>query len=160
MLFRSYFYVDTVNGANGSIFDVTTTQSIDLHCVPTANVDTSTTDRYNATRVGTGYIRGLVYDHNTSDTSANTYVYKAYVHDIQLAAPTANAVSATTNTITLPSTYSAQNTAYVGVNISINTGTDVGDIRTITSYNGVTKVGTVNQNWTTVPDTKIGRAHV
>ena len=125
----------------------------DLHCVPVANVNISSATTYTPTVVGSGYIRALVYDHNTSDSSSNTYVYKAYVNDIQLAAPSANAIAATANTITLPSTYSAQNTAYVGVNISITTGTDAGDFRTITSYNGVTKVATVNQNWTVTPDT-------
>ena len=149
----SFFYVNSVNGANATFFDTTTTQPIDIHCVPVANVNVTSAATYTPTVVGSGYIRALVYDHNTVDTNANTYVYKAYVHDIQLAAPSANAIAATANTITLPSTYSSQNTAYVGVNISINAGTDVGDTRTITSYNGVTKVATVNQNWTTVPDT-------
>jgi Domain of unknown function (DUF4815) len=80
-------------------------------------------------------------------------VYKAYVADIQNQVLTANVVSATTNTVTLPSTYSSSNGAYIGVNISITTGTDAGDFRTITAYNGSTKVATVNQNWTVTPDT-------
>ena len=149
----SYFYVNTVNGANNSFFDVTTTQTIDLHSVAVSNVFVANSNTYSATVVGTGYIRSLVYDHSASDTNANSYVYRAYVNDIQLASPSANVVSATTNTITLPSWFSRDNTAYVGVTISITTGTDAGDFRTITSYNGITKVATVNQNWTTTPDT-------
>ena len=149
----SYLYVDTVNGANGYFFDTSTYAQIDLHTVSAANVNTSSACTYNATLVSSGYIRGLVYDHNTSDGNANTYVYKAYVSDLQNQAPSANVVSATTNTFTLPSYYSAANNAYVGVNISIITGTDAGDFRVITAYNGVTKVATVNQNWTVTPDT-------
>ena len=151
--FGSYLYVDHVRGANSSFFDVTTTQKIDLHCVDTANVNISSSANYKSTLVGSGYIRGLVYDHNTSDSDANTYVYKAYVNDIQNAVPTANVVAGSTNTITFPSTYSTSNAAYVGVNISITKGTSAGDFRTITSYNGSTKVATVNQPWTVTPTT-------
>jgi hypothetical protein len=153
MDFGSYFYVDTVHGANGSFFDTTTYQTIDLHCVDTANVNTSTSSAYSSTLVSSGYIRGLVYDHNSNDTDANTYVYKAYVSDLQNATQTANVVSATLNTIQFPTYFSKANNAYVGVNISINTGTDAGDFRTITAYNGSTHTATVNQNWTVTPDT-------
>ena len=151
--FGSYLYVDNVRGANASFFDVTTTQTIDLHCVTVANVNTSSAAAYTSTVVGSGYVRGLVYDHDTNDASGNTFVYKAYVNDIQLASLSANAVSGGASTITLPATYSASNTAYVGVNIQITKGTSAGDFRTITSYNGVTKVATVNQAWTSTPDT-------
>ena len=153
MDYGSYFYVDTVQGANGSFFDTTTYQTIDLHCVDKGNVNTTNAATYNATVVATGYIRGLVYDHDTSDTNANTWVYKAFVSDLQNAMPTANAIAASSSTITLPSTYSKSNNSYVGVDISITKGTDAGDFRTITAYNGVTKVATVNQNWTVTPDT-------
>ena len=152
--YGSYFYVDTVRGgASGTFFDVTTGQAVDLHCVTTANIITTNTATYNSTVVGTGYIRNFVYDYNTSDSNANTYVYKAYVNDIQNAVLTANVTTATANTITFPGTYSQSNTSYVGVNISITKGTSSGDFRTITSYNGVTRVATINQNWTVTPDT-------
>ena len=151
--YGNYFYVDTVRGANGTFFDTTTQQGIDLHCVPAANVNTSTSLTYNSTLVASGNVRSLYFDHDSSDALSNTYVYKFFVNTLQTQTASNNAVSATSNTITLPSFYTSQNNAYVGVNISINAGTDAGDFRTITSYNGVTKVATVNQNWTVTPDT-------
>ena len=153
--YGSYFYVNTVRGANGSFFDTTTYQPVDFHCVPGANIATANANVYNATVVSSGYIRGLVFDHNsnTADTTANSYVYKSYVSDIQNAVQTANAVAATSSTITFPSYYSSYSNAYYGVTISITNGTDAGDFKTIVSYNGATKVATVNQNWTVTPDT-------
>ena len=152
--YGSYFYVDTVRGGgSGTFFDVTTGQTIDLHCVTRDNIITTNTSTYNSTVVGTGYIRNFVYDYSTNSANANTYVYKAYVNDIQNAVLSANVTSATANTITFPGTYSTSNTSYVGVNISITKGTSAGDFRTITSYNGVTRVATINQNWTVTPDT-------
>jgi len=151
--YGSYFYVDTVAGANGYFFDSTTGQSIDFHCVDLANVQTSFANTYNSTRVATGYIRSLVYDHNINDTMANTYVYKAYVCDIQNNVATDNVVTSTTNTVTLPPYFSSANGSYVGVNITITEGKDISDFRTITAYDGATKTATVNQNWTVLPDT-------
>lgn len=152
--YGSYFYVDTVRGgASGTFFDVTTAQQIDLHCVAVANVNTTNTATYNATVVGSGYIRNFVYDYSTSDADSNTYVYRAFVNGIQNATQSANAISATTNTITLPGTFSSANDAYTGVSISITNGRDAGDFRTIAAYNGTTRVATVNQNWTVTPDT-------
>jgi len=151
--YGSYFYADTLRGANASFFDVTTSQKIDLHCVPTANIGLSSANAYNSTVVATGYIRNLQYDHFTDESNTATYVYKVFVNDLQNQVLTANVVSASSSSVTLPSTYSAANSAYVGVNISITKGTDAGDFRTITAYNGVTKVATVNQNWSVTPDT-------
>ena len=150
--YGSYFFVDNVNGGNASFFGVTTYQSIDLHCVPVANVNVATAAAYSSTVVSSGYIRGLVYNSTTS-SNANSYIYKAYVSDLQNASPSANAVAATANTITFPSTYSTSNSAYNGVGVSIIKGTDSGDFRTIVAYNGSTKVATINQNWSTTPDT-------
>ena len=151
--YGSYFYVDNVNGSNGSFFDTTTYGTVDLHCVPTSSIATANASTYNSTLVSTGYIRGLVYDSSVSDINANTYVYRAYVSDLQNASLSSNVVFGTSSTITFPGYFSSSNTAYVGVDISITSGTSAGDFRTISSYDGVTKTATVNQNWTTTPDT-------
>lgn len=150
--FGSYFYVDSVNGANASFFDTTTYGVVDLHCVDKANIALGNAATYNATVVATANVRGLIYDTSLSDAASNTYVYKAYVANIQNATQSNNAVAATSTTITLPNYFSQVNDAYVGVNISITSGTDAGDFRTITAYNGTTKVATVNQAWTVTPD--------
>ena len=153
MDFGSYFYIDNVKGNTASFFDITQSQQIDLHCVSSANISLSNATNYSSTVAATAYIRSLSYDHNTSDADSNTYVYKAFVNDIQAQVITGTAVAGTTNTITLPSNCSAVNNAYVGVNISITAGKDAGDFKTITGYVGSTKVATVNSNWTTTPDT-------
>ena len=151
MNFGNYFYVDTVRGANGYFFDTSSYAPIDLHCVSPTQIQTANALVYNATVVASGYIRGLDFDFNTNDAVANTYVYKAFVSDLQTAIPTANATGGGTNTITLPSHFSQITDAYAGVIISITAGASAGDFRTIISYNGSTRVATVNQNWTTTP---------
>jgi hypothetical protein len=159
--YGSYFYVDTVRGGaagtaggtDGAFFDITTAQPIDLHCVTTSNINSASACTYNSTVVATGYIRNFVYDHNTSDADSNTYVFKTFVNDIQTVVASANAISATSNTITLPTWYSQSNTSYIGINIYISKGKSAGDFRTVTAYDGTSRKATVNQNWTVTPDT-------
>ncbi len=150
--YGSYVYVDTVRGNSQDFFDFTTAQPIDFHCVNVNSVNRSNATSYAATTVASGYIRNLVYTGASNSANANTYIYKAYVYDIQNAAPSANAITGSTNTITLPAQFSATSNAYDGVNISITRGTNAGDTRTITGYNGTSRVAYLNQNWTTTPD--------
>jgi hypothetical protein len=150
--YGNYFYVDTVRGANGQFFDTTTYSNVDFHCVTVANVSVATSSSYSSTIVATGYIRGLEFDHSTG-TTANSYVYRMYIDGLQANSISANVTAATPNTVTFPSYFSASNTAYPGMTISIYNGTDAGDSRVIVAYNGVSKVATINQNWTTTPDT-------
>lgn len=62
------------------------------------------------------------------------------------------AQSGTINTITLPNTASTTNNIYVGNIISLTSGAGLGQTRTIISYNGTTKIVTVDRNWNTQPD--------
>ena len=154
--YGNYFYTTNVRGNNALFFDTTTYQSVDLHSVPYASVNTASANAYSSTVAATGYIRSLAFDHvsNTADTTANSYVFRTYVTGLQNATLTGNIVSTPSSTsVTLPSTFSSANNAYVNATITINSGTDTGDIRTITAYNGSTKVATISQAWTVSPDT-------
>ena len=78
--YGSYFYVDTVRGGgSGTFFDVTTSQSIDLHCVTRDNIITTNTSTYNSTVVGTGYIRNFVYDYIFNTTHLSKFLFYFYL---------------------------------------------------------------------------------
>ncbi len=57
-----------------------------------------------------------------------------------------------TNSITLASDASSNDDQYKGCVIKITGGTGAGQTRTIISYNGTSKVATVNENWAVIPD--------
>lgn len=61
-------------------------------------------------------------------------------------------VSATVNTVTLPSTASAVDDYYNGWEIYVGNGTGVDQKRTISDYNGTTKVAAISANYDTTPD--------
>lgn len=58
------------------LFDVQTTQAVDLHGISSSLVNNATSTQYNSTKIGTAHIRSLVYDSGIGN--ANT-VYKAYL---------------------------------------------------------------------------------
>ena len=150
--YGNYLYINNIKG-NTSFFDVTTSESVDIHCVPYEHISTTNQTTYNSTLVGSARIRNLQFD-TVLGSYANTasYIYKAYIHDSQTYSLSANVVSATSNSIVLGTNSSSANGAYVGVNILITKGTDAGDFRYITAYDGTTRTATLNQNWTIVPD--------
>jgi hypothetical protein len=59
-------------------------------------------------------------------------------------------------TITLNSLASPDDDAYVGQNVFIRSGTGEDQVRTVTSYNGTTKVATTHHEWSTNPDSTSG----
>ncbi len=56
------------------------------------------------------------------------------------------------STITLSDDASQNDDAYNGMQIEINGGAGIGQIRTITNYNGMKSIATVDSDWDTVPD--------
>lgn len=60
------------------------------------------------------------------------------------------------STITLNASASSIDNSYVGQTIVLRTGTGQDQSRVVSSYNGTTKVATLSQPWTTVPDTTTG----
>ena len=149
--YGNYFYINSSNGA----FDITSITPIDLHCVSKSNIATANAITYNSTVVGKSFIRGLEFDHYTDMTDTSTYVYKAYVTDIENKTISGNVISGTSNTITLVdnSTTSAVANAYYGVTVSIDSGPSAGDVKRIVSYSGATRIATVDTPFTVTPTT-------
>lgn len=149
--YGNYFYINSAVGA----FDVTSIAPIDLHCVSKENIAVANTTTYNSTLVGKAYIRGIEFDHYTSMTDTSTYVYKAYVTDIQNKTISGNVTAGTANTITLANTAttSAVANAYYGVTVSIDAGPSAGDVKRIVSYSGATRIATVDTPFTVTPTT-------
>jgi hypothetical protein len=67
--------------------------------------------------------------------------------------PTGYARAGTSTTITLATTASSEDNGYNTYKIEILAGTGVGQVRTISTYVGSTRVATVSASWSTIPDT-------
>jgi hypothetical protein len=73
--FGPYVYV-TRDTTSGGLFDVTTLQQVDLHCVPVSNIANAVASGYNSTKIGTARVRSFVYA--VGSGNANT-VYKMHI---------------------------------------------------------------------------------
>jgi hypothetical protein len=158
--YGNYFFVDTANGT----FDVTTMPTVDLHLVPAINIAannnmvSANANSYNSTVVGTARVRDIQYVSDTSSSNTQTYVYKIFVSNIQSrtipGVADSTGSSATTIKVNDASRANFSNVAnaYYGTTINITGGTSIGDIRTVVSWSGATKIATVSQPFTFIPD--------
>lgn len=153
--YGSYFLVSNVAGSGTQTFPVTTANTVDFHCVANTDIITANATTYNSTLVATAYIRGLQFESSPTNNDPSTYIYKAHVFDLVNKSVSANVISANSTMVTLTSLNGKSTTvdnAYVGVDISIVKGTNAGETRTISNYNGSTKAATVSQAWSVIPD--------
>lgn len=154
MDYGNYLYVNDANG----VFDVTKVTSVDFHTInANASIATTNTTTYNSTRAGTAYLRGLEFETASDSSNTRTYVYKAYLTDIQnYSLSAAAAATGTATTIQFSDStgkFSSVANAYYGVTLSIDSGPSAGDVRKIVSYNGTTKTATVDTAFTVIPTT-------
>ena len=148
-----------VTGINGD-FNVTTLPKINIHCVSTNNVAQGQGNtKYNSTLVGTAFLRNLQFQQANGGSNTGSYVFNASISDILVNTLGAygNSSLCTSNTIGVYDTtgeFSGVANAYYGVTLSVNSGSSVGDVRTITGYtvSGNNKYFTVNQPFSVLPD--------
>ena len=153
--YGSYFLVSNVAGIGTQTFPVTTANTVDFHCVANTDINTANATTYSSTLVATAYIRGLQFESSPTNGQGNTYIFRAHVFDLVNKSISANVISANSTMVTLTSINGKTSTvdnAYVGVDISIVQGTNAGETRTISNYNGTTKAATVSQAWSVTPD--------
>ena len=147
--YGSYIYINNANG----VFDTTNVTSVDFHCInANSSIVSTNTTTYNSTKVASGYLRAVSYDTNTTDANTQTYVYKAYLSDMQNYVLSGTASSGTSSNVVFTDTtgkFSSSANAYYNATITIDAGSSAGDIRRIVSYNGTTKTATVDLPFTT-----------
>lgn len=147
--YGSYLYINNANG----VFDTTNVTAVDFHCInANSSIVSTNTTTYNATRVATGYLRAVSYDTNTTDANTQTYVYKAYVSDMQNYVLSGTASSGTTSNVVFADTtgkFSSTANAYYNATITIDAGPNAGETRRVVSYNGGTKTAIVDSTFPT-----------
>jgi len=137
----------TVANTKG-LFDVSTMQTIDLHCVVNGNISISNTTTYNSTKIGTARIREVEYVSAANTQDSTSYKYNLYLYDTRFVSQTGNCSgSGTTNTIVLSNTAGViSNTAnaYYDTFIRISGGYGADNVKhRIVSYNNMTKTATI-----------------
>jgi hypothetical protein len=147
MNYGNYLFIDNLKGG----FDTDQFQNVDIHVVKTAN--TSNVLAYNSTLAATARVSGLKLEFAANTANSLSYVYQSYIVDIQQNNIQFTANGTTANTITLPRYYSSTANAYYGVEVRIDSGEQaIGETNKIISYNGSTKVATLEKSFTRDPE--------
>ena len=159
--FGNYVIVNNVHVGNTSAnatLNIAGYTAFDLHCVPSANINTKNQIAYYSnTVIGTAKLRDIEY----AGYGISTTTYYAYLLDVNVSGLSGNANgnitafpgrdASNTNMIVLPTTF--PNTAnYVGKIISVIAGNCSGDIKTISAYDSVNSIATISTFFSQLPD--------
>lgn len=148
--YGNYITVSNVHAGfgsgGGSFVDIGAFETLDMHVVQSAYIDTTSLPAYNSTKIGTTKIRNLVNGGSTA--------YYAYLLDTNTSPLILNVVGTPTlNTIQFDSNSSFISGAYNNIDISIIAGPGTGDSRRIVSYDGTSNTAIVDRNFSTLPNT-------
>lgn len=136
MNYGNYVYVDSLKG----LFDTTTMETYDIHCVPWANVDYTNTQTYSRTRIGRGRIKDLEFFSGDVDVDARRYEF--YVFDTNFVNISSNLAYSDGSTIVRLYNNSLTSDvidAYAGAILRTVNGAGAGYSYTIESYNPATR---------------------
>ena len=129
--------------------------TIDIHCVNSANIQTANTSTINSTKIGTAKVKAIEYESSSNTLNSSTYVYRSYLFDVAVNNNiTGNVVSVSGSNLTIGGTeiVSSVDNAYFGAKLRITSGLGSGEpAKTITAYNGTTRTITLNQPFVLTP---------
>jgi len=140
-------------------FDINSLLSVDLHCVPAALIDTTSTQTIQNTKIGTAQIKSCEFV-SSPDPAATActsqFVFATEIFNANIGSLNGNVVSVTSDgiKITLPPTFSPVNDAYTGAFFRISSGSGAVETdKIIADYDGSTRTVTVSPPFATIPTT-------
>ena len=149
-LTADYGYFVFANTPHGS-FPINSLQTVDLHCVPNASINTTSTATVSNTKIGTARVKSIAFDSAADSANSASYEYKLFLFDVNVGSinggnTNASISAANTTFVQLANTvggvnlYSTVDNAYRGAKLRISAGPGTGELpRTITNYNGTTQ---------------------
>ena len=145
------------NGHYGS-FPINSLSTVDLHCVPNASINLTSSATITNTKIGTARVKSIAYDSaaNTSDTS--TYEYKTYLFDVNIGSITGTINTATSSSVTIGNVtagqiFSSVTDAYKGAKLRITAGPGSNETaKTITGFTSASQTLSLAESFVTTPN--------
>ena len=151
-----YVYANTMYGS----FPINTLDTVDLHCVPNASINLTTSATLTNTKIGTARIKSIEFENASNTYNSSTYEYRTYLFDINVGSITGNVLTSNASSITIGNVaggqyYTTANNAYTGAKIRITAGPGAGETpKFISNFNGATGVVTLATPFTATPNTQ------
>ena len=139
--YGNYVIVDGLMGP----FNTSSLGLFDIHCVPYSYANGTNTSTYSSTKIGTARVKDIEFFSGDTDVSARKHEF--YFFDASFTAITDNCSStanSTSEVVLHTVKTSSNNNAYDGATLRVNAGNAAGEIRTILSWNGMSKIATVD----------------
>jgi hypothetical protein len=158
-LTADYGYFVFANTPHGS-FPINSLQTVDLHCVANASINTTSTATVSNTKIGTARVKSIYFDSAADSANSSSYEYKLFLFDVNVGSvnggnTNASISAANTTFVQLANTldggnlYSTVDNAYRGAKLRIKAGPGTGELpRTITNYNGTTQTVQIEEPFT------------
>ena len=145
------------NGHYGS-FPINSLTTVDLHCVPNASINVTSTAAITNTKIGTARVKSIGYDSASNTSNSATYEYKTYLFDVNIGSitgtiNTATSTSVTIGNVTAGQIYSSATDAYKGAKLRITSGPGSSESpKTITAFTPATQTLSLSEIFVTTPN--------
>ena len=144
---------NTISGVSTGLFNLSSMQQVDLHCVSYSNIQTGNTTLYNASKIGTARVRNVTYDSSANTNLGDAHVFRYYIFNTDFSSVTGTANTATASTVQIANTgvgspdfinFANTDNAYVSATFTVTSGSANGYTGSITEYNAVTRTVTLS----------------
>jgi hypothetical protein len=137
------------------INDLTT---VDLHCVPNASINLTSTASITNTKIGTARVKSVSFDSASNTSNSATYSYKTFLFDVDVGSLTGTIRTANSGNVTIGNTtagqiFSSVTDAYKGAKLRITSGPGSTEApKFITAFDATNQVITLGSNFITTPN--------
>jgi len=148
-------YVYTT-GHYGS-WPINTLSTVDLHCVPNASINLTSTASITNTKIGTARVKSVSFDSASNTSNSATYSYRTFLFDVSVGSLTGTIRSANSGNVTIGNTtagqiFSSVTDAYKGAKLRITSGSGSTESpKFITAFDATNQVITLDTNFVTTP---------
>jgi hypothetical protein len=139
-------------------FPINHLSTIDLHCVPNASINLTSTASITNTKIGTARIKSFSFDSASNTSNSATYTYRTFLFDVDVDSLTGTIRSANSGNVTIGNTtagqiFSSVTDAYKGARLRIVTGPGSTESpKYITAFDATNQVITLASNFLTTPN--------
>ncbi len=139
-------------------FPINSLDTIDLHCVPNASINVTSSATITNTKIGTARVKSVSYDSASNTSNSATYSYKTFLFDVSVGSITGTINTATSSSVTIGNVtanqlFSTVTDAYKGAKLRIVTGPGSNESpKFITGFTAASQTVSLAESFVTTPN--------
>jgi len=139
-------------------FPINSLSTVDLHCVPNASINVTSSAAITNTKIGTARVKSIAFDSAANTSNSATYEYKSYLFDVSIGSITGTINTATSSSVTIGNVtagqiFSSVSDAYKGAKLRITSGLGSDELpKRISGFTTATQTISLAESFTTTPN--------